>query len=173
MSGQNGHNGKPDGAERSPLDEVRERIEARQEDEAKSGIVPALEPEPDVDPRKWKRRVEGQPPTLEVLHEGLVAVSEFAEAAIESNIQNAILVRTIAAKVEANATHTAQVDEGLAKLTTAVQAVRRDVQFIKDAVTEMQGPVRQIPAIKELLGEIIARLPEPKPKPKRAKRAKK
>ena len=186
--GENGDNGDKAPAP-TPLDEVKARIEARQAEEARSGVVSALDDpfavvpasEDETDPLRWKKR-EGNV-TLEDLHEGLIAVSQYSEAAIEGGIKmaadlskalptierTASQVTTVAAKHATTAAHVHQVDESVAALAKTMNAVRKDVQFVKDAVAEMQAPVRQIPAIKELLGEILARLPEPRTKRPRKK----
>ena len=192
MSEQHGGNGngkKPHAApERTALEEVTARIEERQAEEARSGVAAGEDIAADESPAQW--REIGKPLTLEVLQEGLIEVATISEAAIEGGIkmasdlqkamhtqrlnsaaieQTSSQVKTIASKLEAGISHVHQVDDHVAKLTKTVNVIRRDVQFIKDTVIEMQGPVGQIPAIKELLGEILSRLPEPK-KPRRKKK---
>jgi len=187
MSEQNGGNGnghKPGhaSAERTALDKVTTRLEQQQAEEASSGVIEVGDDL--IDPHEWKTIVEGAPLTIEVLHRGLISVSQTADAAIEAGIhiagdlkkmapaieRTAIQVATTAAKVEATATHVHQVEDEVSKLNKTVERIRKDVQFIKDTVAEMQDPVRQIPAIKELLGEILVRLPEPRPKRRKSKK---
>lgn len=134
----------------------------------------------------WKKRMEGSPITLELLHEGLISLSQFSEAAIEGGIKLAAdvnralphvqrnadhikvisaKIETLASKVESISTHIHQVDEELAAVHKTLGFVRKDVQFLKDDIREIKEIVQQIPAIKDLLGEILVRLPEPKVRP--------
>lgn len=183
MGGSNGNgkhrDDKPEALEQTALEEVTSLIEERRAQEGADTEPPPSDDIPvDEHPSgKWKK---AEPLTLDVLHQGLVTVSKYSEAAVEGGIRMAAdlnkalpafertvsQVMTIAAKVESTATHVHQVDDHVADLSRTMKAVRKDVQFIKDTVSEMAEPVRQIPAIKDLLGEIIARLPEP---PKRRK----
>jgi hypothetical protein len=131
----------------------------------------------DIDPlTEWKRRVPGKAVTLEQVHSGLIATCEYSEAAIEGGIKMAAdvheVVQTVAlrthqievltAKVEVNSAFMNKVDEELASNNKALHEVRKDVQFLKDDLREVRDATRQIPAIKDMLGEILARLPEPK-----------
>lgn len=165
-SNGNGNGKHPqDLVERSALEEVREAIETRQaEEEALPEIPDSVEL-----PLSWKT----DPVTLETLHEGLLAVSKISEAAIEQNIEtanelkrvlpsierSAILVEILAAKMEAVHHYTDHVDDDLVRIAKTLKMVRRSVQSIREDVAEMKGPVSQIPALKEMLGEILARLP--------------
>jgi hypothetical protein len=183
MGGPPGSNGdKPPpmrqpAVERTALDEVRDLIESRQADEVSASLEEVgAAPSSENDPlRRWKKLKDGQQPTPEILYEGLIAVSQFAEAAIEGGIRMAadlnkalptierteVQARVIASKLETTSSHVHQVDEDIAKLTRILNTVRKDVRAIKDDVADMAGPIRQIPAIKDLLGEILGRLPEP------------
>lgn len=183
MGDKNGKGDKPD-AERTPLEQVAAQIEARRASE--EGVEEAASSSEDDPTHKWKK--PGEPLTLEVLHAGLIAVSQFSEAAIEGGIKMAAdlnkalpviertssQVTTIASKVESISSHVHQVDGDVVQLSKTMNTVRRDVQFVKDTVAEMAEPVRQIPALKAMLGEILARLPEPeeKTKTRRVKRKK-
>lgn len=173
-------NGKKNGGnpdhEPSPLEAVEAKLAAAAEEE-RSGVVDTVDEAGSDDPaRKWKR-LEDKQLTLEVLHQGLIAVSQYSEAAIEGGIKMAAdlnralpTIERLASKTETTSSHVHQVDEDVAKLTRTVNGLRKDVQFVKDTVAEMQAPIRQIPAIKDMLGEILGRLPAPKKaRPKRKK----
>src|SRR4051812_15797236 len=172
--GKNGKNDKE--ADRTPLDLVEETIRARQAEERASGVMGTV-PEPDYDPlHAWKKRVKEEPITLETLHDGLLVVSHFAEAAIEGGIrmsadlrkalpsieQSATQFRVLSSKIESAASYADKVDEDLAKTNKVINSLRRDMQLIRDDVREVKETVRYLPAIKEMLGEILTRLPESK-----------
>jgi hypothetical protein len=175
----NGNGDRPHA--RTALETVKEAIEARQVEEATTGVLSVEETgmpsSIDDDPvYAWKKRSSGDPVTLEVLHDGLIAVSQIAEAAIENGIKigvnlanisptihrNATQIDMLAAKVEANASHINQVDDELARNTEVLNSLRRDVQFMRDDLRQIKGHVESIPAIKDMLGEILARLPDTK-----------
>jgi hypothetical protein len=149
---------------------------------------PGVEEEPissvDADPlTAWKRRVPGKPVTLEQIHDGLIATCEYSEAAIEGGLKMASEVHEVAqtvehhsqqiavmtAKVESTSAFVHKVDEELATNSKLLVEVRKDVQFLKDDMREVKEisrlSSRQLPAIKDMLGEILARLPEPEKKP--------
>jgi chromosome segregation ATPase len=177
MSSKNG-----DGPHDNPLGPIRARIEERlaeveAELEPRTGTVPrTITPS---DPLSdWKHKGPGNTVTLDEVHTGLIVTSEYAEAAIESGIQNTVALRAsvaaanvrnelisgIAAKVEATQVMVHQVDQELANHNKTLDEVRRDVQFLKDdvrvvlpAVESMMGDLR---AIKSMLGDILVRLPE-------------
>ncbi len=158
--------------ERTALDEVTDHLEALAAEESMEiEEIPGPPRNPPSDPvLSWRH----SPVTLDTLHQGLISVSQISEAAIEGGLKmasdlkralpqierSAIQIEALAAKVESNYWHTHQVDEDLAKMAKTLNVVKRTVQAIKDDVAEMKGPVSQIPAIKDLLGEILARLPE-------------
>ena len=187
MSDQNGE--KPSRPS-SPLEAVEQRIAARhsEEDALQVGVLltepspPMVEegegpPSTEDDPlTSWKKRTPGKPITMEQLHSGLIATCEYSEAAIEGGIKMAAdvheVVQTVelrtqqiamlSAKVETNTTFVHRVDEELSVNNKQLAEVRRDVQFLKDDVREIKAAVGKIPAVIEMLGEILARLPEPK-----------
>jgi hypothetical protein len=134
----------------------------------------------DPDPlSSWKRRDPSRPVTLEQLHSGLIATYEYSKVAIEGHIQmaadvrdvvSAVDVRTqqidgLSAKVESVTVFVHQIDTETAKTSKMLEGVRRDVQFLKDDVREIKvssaEAARQLPVIKDMLGEILARLPDP------------
>lgn len=134
----------------------------------------------DPDPlSSWKRREAGKPITLEQVHAGMIATCEYSKAAIEGSIKMAADIRevveavdvrsqqitTLTAKVESTSRFVHKVDEETGRTAKMLDGVRRDVQFIKDDVREIKvsssEAARQLPAIKEMLGEILARLPDP------------
>jgi hypothetical protein len=177
MSGSNGNGrhrpDKPEAVEQTALEEVVTLIEERRAEEVAEGEPPLSDDNDEHPSGKWKK---AEPLTLDVVREGLITVSKYAEAAIEGGIRMAadlnkalptierteVQARIIASKLETTSSHVHQVDNDVAKLSRTMTAVRKDVQFIKDTVSDMAEPVRQIPAIKELLGDILARLPEPR-----------
>lgn len=124
----------------------------------------------------WKRRKPGEPVTLEQIHAGLIATCEYSEAAIEGGIKMAAdvheVVQTVelrsqqiailTSRLETSISHVHKVDDELADNTKILAEVRKDVQFLKDDMREVKEHSKQIPAIKDMLGEILARLPEPK-----------
>ena len=189
MSGTNGNGGKPL-SDSTALDDVERRIAAQQSSELvletihvgfDTEPVPSMEEESssteDPDPlSSWKRHAAGKPVTLDQIHSGLIAAVEYSKAAIESTIQmtadlrDAVDVRTqqingLAVKVESTSQFLHKLDEETGKVAKVLDVVRRDVQYIKDDVREIKvsssEAARQLPAIKDMLGEILARLPDP------------
>jgi hypothetical protein len=169
MSEENGNGKHPDQDE--PLPELRVGF-----------YTDPAPPDDDTDPdplTSWRRREAGKPVTLEQIHSGLIAAVEYTKAAIEGNMRmtadlnEAVDVRTeqiggLSVKVESSAKFLHKLDEEFAKTNKMLDGVRRDVQFMKDDVREIKVDTRaaasQLPAIKELLGEILARLPDAAPK---------
>lgn len=178
---QNGD--KPHGPEitGTPLEVVEQQIAERRAEEEQAGLHSSLDVEevplaPEDDPlHRWKHRASGETITLEKIHEGLLAVAQFSEAAIEGGIRmaadihkalpfvelNAHQLRVVAAKLESTDRHINQVDDELAKMGKAFNGIRKDVQAIRDDMREMSQAARQLPVIKDMLAEILARLPEP------------
>lgn len=152
MTHGNGQNGKPHSLPQDAVDPTSMEegaVALRHEEEA----LKLVEEEPGLPDHSeddvllaWHAK---EPASLEDVHALLERV--------------AIQVNTIAAKVETTAHHVDQVDSDVARGNATLREVRKDMQFIKDNVAEMRAPVAQIPAIKDLLGEILARLPEPEP----------
>jgi hypothetical protein len=77
----------------------------------------------------------------------LAAAASFDTVALES------LAETTAVKQEVTSNHTHLLERD-------IQVLRRDVQFIKDELAEMRLGVNKIPAVLEILGEILGRLPQ-------------
>jgi hypothetical protein len=184
MSNENGNGDRPSRPS-TPLEAVEARIAARMQAEPLlvGATIPAPEgleveeesPITEDDPlSSWKKRVPGKPVTLEQVHAGLIATCEYSEAAIEGGIKMAAdvheVVQTVdlrtqqiamlTAKVETNSSHTHKVDEELSSANKMLSEVRRDVQFLKDDMREVKETTKKIPAIIDMLGEILARLPE-------------
>ena len=134
--------------------------------------------EPDLDPdplTSWRQRPGGKQVTLEQIHVGLIASVEYTKAAIAGNLKlanelnEALAVRTeqisgLSAKVENLSAFVHKLDEEGGKTSKVIDEVRRDVRFMKDDVREIKTDAReaasQLPAIKDLLSEILSRLPE-------------
>jgi hypothetical protein len=179
MSEHNGNGERPS----TPLQNIEQRIVNRTASEREMYAVRPTDPAPGMDDdmppstdplTSWKDR--GEPITLERVHAGLIATCEYAEAAIEGGIKMAADVHEIVksvelrtqqialltTKVEINSKHTHKVDDELATQHKVLNEVRRDVQTLKDDMREVKEAVQSVPALKEMLGEILARLPETK-----------
>jgi len=126
----NGNGEKP--PKKTPLEEVEELIAFHAQEEASSGSgeTEAL--------HAWKDLPLNPSEMHKHLHRGLIEISQIAEAAIESNIRN---------------------HGDIIRVEATMSAIRKDVQTLKDDVRDMKLLVGQIPAIKNLLTEILARLP--------------
>lgn len=120
---------------------------------------------PTSDPlKRWKS--PGAEVTLKDLHEGLIAVAQYAEANIENSIKmaadlhralphverNGSAIAAIAPKLESVIALSNTIDQEVADMTRKLDAVAHDVQEVKDDLKEMKG----------MLGKILERLPEPK-----------
>lgn len=175
----------------TPLEQVQAQIEERQREEQASGVLHSHDsvfPHPNDEEedllQSWKNRQPGQPVSVEQIHAGLMAVSQISEAAIEGGIRmagdlNKVLptiqmmasqISTIAVKTEVNGQAVDRLDQDFVQALGALKAVRRDVQTVKEDLHDLKEATRSIPALKEMLGEILIRLPEPsprKPKPRR------
>jgi hypothetical protein len=160
--------------ESSALEEVAERLSVVAEEEAHES--PDTSPEPSEDQvHGWKTE---ETPTLEGLRKGLISVSKISEAAVEGGIKMSFELRKvvgplqlaidrigiIVSKTEANAHTIDKVDRDFVDLAKdfhemkkALQGTQVDVHFIKEHTAK-------IPALMEILGEILARLPAPEDK---------
>lgn len=177
MSGQNG-----DKPHRPHPTDVAQKSRIRPESVdvvSDSSIPPPSGDEPDPfedDPlTAWKRRDPNKPVTLDQIHQGLIAVCEVSKAAMESGLKTAAdvheLVQTIdqrthqiavlTAKVEATEKFAHKIDDEVARNNRLLVEIRRDVQFLKDDMRDVKEQTNKIPAILEILGEILARLPAP------------
>lgn len=121
----------------------------------------------------WKKTEPWKPATLEQIHLGLISTYEYTKAAVENNVKMASDVRDIvgtldmhthhieglAAKVESVLAFSHQLDEDLVKEHLVLNTVRLCVQSMKEDVERMKEHVNQIPAIKDLLVDILTRLP--------------
>lgn len=117
--------------------------------------------------------------TLEDLREGVLVVSKIAEAAIEANIANAGNIRKlqgplqlvteqvkiIAAREALTSRATEQIGTEFSRVSQEVHRLRVSMQGVEVEQRLMREKVDQIPAIKDLLMEILARLPDPAAKP--------
>lgn len=182
-------NGDDHSHERSALDVAEERIAARQSAESEEalleGLSAATEPPPSLaeeeapltqdDPlTAWKRRIPGKPVTLEQIHAGLIATCEYSEAAIEAGIKIARDVREVVqtvdertrqmayltTKAEVTSAFAHKIDEDLVRTNETLNAVRREVQFLKDDMREVKEATSHLAAIKDMLAEIIIRIPD-------------
>jgi hypothetical protein len=180
VSKKNGTNGSghhriaPPTEERTALEEVSARIDAQEAEEAALGFEMESTPPLAEDPLQAWKGYSRDTVTLDLIHDGLTAVSKIAEAAIEGGIKmrrnmddhlypviNRIddQVQSVAAKVEATSRQVDEVDEDLAKVSVTVNLMRKDVQFLRDDVRELKEHVSKVPAIMSMLQEILLRLP--------------
>jgi len=168
-------NGNGNGSDRpsTPLEEVAERLSLVAEEEVEESYEPP--PEPTEDPvHAWKT----EPPTLDGLKRGLIAVSHISEAAIESGLKMASdlkkvvvpfqvtfdRVETLVTRTEVNGRAIDKTDRDVLALGKEVLAVKKAVQGAQVDIQRIADNTNKIPAILEMLGEIIARLPEPEKK---------
>jgi len=162
-------NGGKGGDRPSALEEVTERLSLATEDEVEDYEPP---PEPSEDPvHAWKT----EPPTLDGLKRGLIAVSQISEAAIEgglkmaSDLKKVVVpfqvtfdrVETLVTRTEVNGRAIDKADRDVLALSKDVREVKKAVQGVQVDIQLIQENTSKIPAIIEMLGEIIARLPDP------------
>jgi len=166
---RNGEAGDLDRPSR-PLEEVAERLSLVSEEvEGEHVDPPSFDGE--VDPvHGWK----SEPPTLDGLKKGLIAVSQISEAAIEGGLKMASdlkkvvgpfqvtfdRVETLVTRTEVHGKALDRTDRDVLALTKEVQEVRKAVQGAQVDIRRIQENTNKIPAILEMLGEIIAKLPE-------------
>jgi hypothetical protein len=151
-SDNNGNGGAHDSD--SPLEAVVQRVVERQQLEA-AELVDQTDGQPSEGEdlvHGWKRMTPGQPISLDQLHSGLLSVSQIAEAAIEMGVNITTDVRSIAHSV-------AQLAETVKALSDLTTGLRKDVHYLRDDVREVQERARLVPAIKDMLTDIILRLP--------------
>lgn len=151
---------------RTALEEFEKTLKARTAAE-ESGVE-----DPDNRPDEfshWKRQAN-----VENLHRGLLEVSSIAEAAVEASLQfraelrravpvierTTAIVEAMGPRVESTLWLAHKIDDELAKANKTIQELRIAVQGVQTNIDAMKGPIAQIPAIKDLLGEILARLPD-------------
>lgn len=159
---------KPEARQESPLEEVERRLSQVAAEEAGE-----VEVDSSQDPvHGWKKR---DSVSLEDLREGLIAVSKISEAAIEGGLKMSAdlrrvvgpfqvaydQIRVLGPKIEANAQVINKVDADLAKMGKDVHQLKKSVQALQVDMQIVKENVSLLPAMKEMLGEIIARLPEP------------
>jgi len=161
------------------LETVAERI--REKAEVMRGLAPDEEP---LDLDDWKSSLKTNQEALQKIHQGLVVIAETAEAAVEAMLLvardqkshmsrsapaiDAVLItkdqiEAIGSKVAVCEAFVNQVDEMVAEDHKTLGLVRRDIHDIKVDLQLMKEQVSMLPAMKEMLGDIIARLPEDKP----------
>lgn len=94
------------------------------------------------------------------LRDGLVAMSNFAEAALESNIRNAAEIRKLTVAVHTLAEHAESNGSEFGAMKKELQQLRMGVFDLKVEADDLRKKVQLLPAMKEMLGDILARLPE-------------
>jgi hypothetical protein len=160
----------------SSLEEVAERLSLVEEEAADD----AYEPPPTAYEEDHVHGWKSEPPTLDGLKRGLIAVSQISEAAIEGGIKMASDLRkvvgpfqvtfdrveTLVTRTEVNARALDKTDRDVLSLAKDVHEVKKAVQGVQVDIHRIAENTNKIPAIMEMLGEIIARLPEPEPKAK-------
>lgn len=153
---------------RTSLQEVEERIEARNAEE--SGTSSDEDNRPD-EFSHWKRT-----PSIDSLHRGLLEVSKIAEASVEANLQiradlrralhimekTVALDEAMAPRVESTYWLCHKIDGELAEQVKLMHSLRMSVQGLQTDMGYVKDGVGQLPAIKELLLEILGRFPEKK-----------
>lgn len=103
-------------------------------------------------------------PTMESIHHSLVDIHRELKSQVVPTLDRVeILTKMLAAGLESTSKHTNQVDGDVADVMLEVRGLRKDVQYLKDDVAEMKTHVVRIPVIIDMLGEILARLPDPSP----------
>ena len=160
--GMSNRNGNGDSQPATALEEVAERIAARESD-TDSGPT-------ETDVHAWKQQAPDATvaQNLARMHNGLISVAQFSEAAIEGGIKMAAEVHklssgfvtmtervgSIVAKTEANTRSADQIDRSFMK-------TNEELAFLKGEVADIKKKVELLPAMKDMLGDILARLPEP------------
>lgn len=99
----------------------------------------------------WQKE-EGEV-TLRDLHDGLVAISSIAEAAVELGVRVAQDLDEVSNKLDALETRVDGIQQ-------PVNEVRRNLQGLRDDLREIDEKTRLIPAIKATLLDIYGRLPD-------------
>lgn len=148
-TGNGNGNGDPD-QDGSVLALVEQRVAERQAAEA------AGEPDP---VHGWKRIPVGQPVTLNQLHEGLIAVSQISEAAIEEGIRIAADLKHVLPAIEQATAQFQGLLVELQRVQSTLVSVRKDIQALKDDTRDLTEQVRLVPAIKAMLGDVLMKLP--------------
>lgn len=172
MSTGNGNRGRAPKA--SPLEAVSAHVEQASADDSDEGYGPDAQDSDEL--HAWASR---EKVSLEDLREGVLVVSKIAEAAIEANITNAASIRKltgplqvvteqvkiIAAKESLTSRSVEQMGTEFSRVSQEVHRLRVSMQGVEVEQRRMREKVDQIPAIKDLLMEILARLPDPAAKP--------
>lgn len=128
----------------SALEEVLLRLKEKYERETLPGDG--------VDYAHAWQDLEGQI-TLNDLRDGLIVISQIAEAAIEIGVRVSQEVREVSEKVDT-------LEERLGGLQQPVSEVRRNLQGLRDDLREIDEKTRLIPAIKATLLDLYGRLPD-------------
>jgi septal ring factor EnvC (AmiA/AmiB activator) len=143
-------NGGGDDQDGSVLELVELRVAERLAAEA------AGEPDP---VHGWKQVTVGEVVTLKQLHEGLIAVSQISEAAIEEGIRIASDLKRMLPAVEQATTQFKELVAELKNVQSTLVIVRKDIQALKDDTRDLTEQVRLVPAIKAMLSDVLTRLP--------------
>lgn len=186
-NGRNGNgNGNGNGRDHGPeqLQNTLERVQQRIREKAKE--VKDLGPEGDqsMDLDDWKSTIVSNQEDLRKIHKGLVVIAETAEASIEAVVAVAqeqkyhaqritapiesisVLreqVAAIGAKTESVLKFADKTDRILAETRKDTAQIRREVTEIKQEVLAIKDQISEIPALKQMLAEILTRLPVAEP----------
>lgn len=187
-------NGNGNGRESGPnlettLERVQQRIREKAKEVKELGTTDTADSQEDLD--DWKAQIASNQEDLRKIHKGLVVIAETAEASIEAvvavaheqrlhaqrttaPIESITVIReqvqAIGAKTEAVAKYADKTDRILAESRKDLSKIKDEVADIKQDVLAIKEQINEIPALKEMLGEILKRLPPvstpPRPKKK-------
>lgn len=176
-------NGNGNGRDHGPnlettLDRVQQRIREKAKEVKDLGTTDTTDPRDDLD--DWKAQIASNQEDLRKIHKGLVVIAETAEASIEAvvavaqeqrlhaqrsaaPIESITVLReqvlAIGAKTEAVAKFADKTDRILAESRKDLGKIKDEVAVIKQDVIAIKDQINEIPALKEMLGEILKRLP--------------
>lgn len=145
MSGNGNGNGNEEDQKPLSLKVITSNVEGKQETETDSTVV---------DPNylhAWQKTVGSV--TLEQIHEGLIAVQQLAEVAVELSIKVSKEVLALSSRVN-------DLESRVSSLQQPVNEVRKNLQGLRDDLREIDEKTRLIPAIKATLLDIYGRLPD-------------
>lgn len=157
MSGHGNGNGNGGGnGQQSALEAVAEHIAARNLESD-----PPRYSESESDPLyAWKSNSAGQPVTLQQIHTGLLSVSQIAEASIEIGVRTSADIKHIASALTETAAQLRSINADLVALHSIATSARREVQYMKDDLRETADKVAMVPTLKEMLRDVLVRLPD-------------